>query len=91
MPDTRIVYGARCTWWDSIDQVGFVVPASGHRLPVCPHCGSPLFEVASEAEWWDGARLHEQDEPGYVTFLEWLRGQCFPTLGAARTAYDGAA
>lgn len=85
--DLRIVYGARCSWWDSIDKVATTTGLPG-GLPVCPHCGSPLFEVGSETEWWAGVDQHESErEPGYRAFIEWLRGKCFPTLEAARAAY----
>lgn len=74
-PDERIVYGFRCTWWDSISQA---VPRGGEAggLPVCPYCGSPLLESPSLEVWLDGARAHEVDgHPGYVDFLLWLRGR----------------
>ena len=82
--DGRIVYGARCLWWESIDKVA--TKPSG--LPCCPWCGGVLLEVDSEAEWWAGARRHEAEkEPGYVAFLEWLRGRCYSTINDARRAY----
>lgn len=85
MTDTRVVYGARCLWWDSIDKCGRV-PGSG--LPGCPHCGSVLYEVPSDAEWWNGARKYEASgNPGYVAMLKWSRGKCYPTLDALRAAY----
>jgi len=85
--DTRIVYGAGCSWWDSISAAGST--ASG--LPCCPHCGSPLFEVASEGEWWAGVDRHEAtalDGDGYRAFVEWLRGRHFTTLAVARARYE---
>lgn len=83
--DPRIVYGARCAWWDSIDKVS--TTATG--LPVCPHCASPLFEIGSEAEWWLGVQRHEEaGNPGYRAFVVWLRGKCFPGLEAAAAAYQ---
>ena len=81
----RIVYGARCAWWGSIHDVA----AKPSGLPCCPHCGGVLMEVGSEAEWWAGVDRSEQDgNPGYRAFIEWLRGQCFPTLEQAREFYD---
>lgn len=81
--DTRIVYGARCTWWDSISAAG--TRASG--LPCCPHCGSSLFEVASEREWQAYVAKEEARRPGYSDFVEWLRGRCFPDFTAAEKAF----
>lgn len=87
MSDTRVVYGATCSWWDSIDKVG----KTPTGLPACPHCGGVLYEIGSEREWWDGVRRHDADaEPGYIAFIEWLRGRCFPGrngLVRARAAY----
>ena len=45
MKDQRVVYGANCTWWDTIDKISKT--ASG--LPCCPRCGSVLFEIENEA------------------------------------------
>ena len=89
MTDTRIVYGALCTWWDGIDNVG-LLPAgpSGHRLPCCPHCASPLFELPNEDQWWSQVEAHEKaGHPGYRAFIEWLRGRCFGTLASAMATY----
>lgn len=98
MRDDRIVYGARCVWWDSISEVGekpasagSPFPASpGERgLPCCPHCGGVLFEVPSETEWWVGVDQHEAaGNPGYRAFVEWLRSRCFPNVATARAAFD---
>lgn len=74
----RIVYGARCTWWDSISNVA--TKASG--LPCCPHCGSPLFEQPDERTWWAGVDAYERDaHPGYRELIEWSRGRCIPQDG----------
>lgn len=63
--------------------------ASGPGLPCCPHCGGMLFEMASEEEWWTAARKLEADShPGYVAFLTWARGKCFPTYEDATMAYE---
>lgn len=97
--DPRIVYGARCSWWDSIEKAsttsamacarGASGPTSSTiSLPCCPHCASPLFEVESEAEWWAGVEKHEREsEPSYRAFIEWLRGKCFGSLAEARLVY----
>lgn len=92
MKDARIVYSARGTWWDSIDKVGLTPPgASGHRLPCCPHCGSMLFEMDGEDQWWAGAERYEKDgHPGYVDMVKWGRGKCFPNYAALEAAYKAA-
>ena len=89
MNDTRIVYGARCTWWDSIDRIGRTGPGpDGHRLPACPHCGSVLFEVPTEVEWWDGVeRAEREGREGYRGLIEWSRGKCYPNFDALVAAY----
>lgn len=85
MKDERVVYGARCTWWDSIDKVAKHI----NGLPRCPHCGSVLFERPSEQTFLDGAKRYERDgHPGYVEFLHWQRGKCFPNMAAAQEAFD---
>lgn len=84
--DTRIVYGARCLWWDSIDKAHTLI---GSALPCCPHCTSPLFEVSSEAEWWQGVARHEAGgNEGYEAFVRWLRGKCYASMDDARAAYE---
>lgn len=84
--DYRIVTGANCSWWGSISEVG----TAGSGLPVCPQCGSPLFEVESEAVWWAQVDRFIEANPdremvegitvadGYRDFIEWGRGKCFP-------------
>lgn len=87
MPDQRIVYGVRCSWWGSIVEVS--AKASG--LPCCPHCGGVLLEVANETTWWrDVDRYEANGHPGYRAFLGWLRGKCRPTVADARAEYDAA-
>ena len=91
MQDTRIVYGARCTWWDSIDKIGHV---GNHvsNLPACPHCRSVLFEMPSLAIWQKGvdAYADTRSDPDYRDFVAWLRGKCFPNYAAAREAWEAA-
>jgi hypothetical protein len=92
MADPRIVYGARCFWWDSIGQVGTKPGRNGlPGLPCCPHCGSVLFEAETEAAWWAGIERAEREmRPGYKALCEWSRGQCFPSYEAAQLAFDTA-
>lgn len=82
--DTRIAYGARCTWWNSIYEIGTVEGNGGVSLPCCPHCRGPLFEVPSELEWWSQVKRHDENvRVNYVQFIEWLRGRCYRTLDDA--------
>lgn len=91
--DTRIAYGSRCTWWDSIWNVGSVtMPAKDflakpHRLPVCPNCKGVLMEFPNEEAFWKGSEKHEETRPGYIAMMKWMRGKCFPTMKAAAVAY----
>lgn len=86
MSDTRIAYGVFCSWWDSVDKV-----RKRDGLPCCPHCQSVLFELPNRETWMEGARRYEAEgHPGYVAFVEWARGKCFPNYTVARAAYDAA-
>ncbi len=89
--DGRVVYSVRGTWWDSIDKVALSQPGpSGHRIPICPHCSSPLFEMDSIEKWWEGVDLHDATHPGYRKMTEWGRGKCFPNMAALEAAYAAA-
>lgn len=82
--DPRIVTGALCTFWGSIDTVK--VNADG--LPVCPHCGGVLYEYPDEATWFKGVDSYEAGgHPGYRALIEWARGKCFPGMREAIAAY----
>jgi hypothetical protein len=100
--DTRVVYGVTCTWWDSIQNVGqraveeiSIYPERGQptqvpatSMPCCPHCGGMLFEMPHENDFMKGAQEHEADgHPGYVQFVRWARGKCFPNVDAAQSVY----
>jgi hypothetical protein len=91
--DERIVYGATCVWWDSIDKVGRKESADRvfGPLPCCPFCGGVLFELDNEAQWFAQVDAYEaKGHPGYRKFIEWQRGKCFPTHAAAFAAYNAA-
>lgn len=80
----KVVYAVNCTWWDTIDKAG----KNPNGLPVCPKCGSPLFEMESEELWWAGVTAHEsQNNPGYAKFIEWARGKCFPRYEEAQARF----
>jgi len=85
MADKRVVYGANCVWWDTIDKVA----AKESGLPCCPHCGSVLMEVPTLESWWNNVDEHEKKgNPGYRDMMEWMRGRCFRTMADAKTAYE---
>ena len=87
--DTRVVFGFRCVWWSGIENVGRLRKDPASRIPGCPHCGGPLMEVPSPAEWWSGVDQYEAEgHPGYHSFIEWLKGKCFPDRAAAKAAYE---
>jgi hypothetical protein len=92
--DNRFCYGAVCTWFGSIHEVGSTKPRSGDvgpALPCCPLCGGVLYEMEDEAEWWSGVDAFERGEyplptahahPGYRAMFEWQKTQkkCFPSV-----------
>lgn len=88
----KIVYGARCTWWDSIDKIG-IMPGTDRGngmggLPCCPHCRGVLYEMDSIEPWNAGmARYEAAGHPGYTAMMTWARGRCFPNLAALEKAY----
>lgn len=87
--DTRVVYGATCTYWGGIYSIHM---APGIGIPVCPHCFRPLFEMENEEAFMEGARKHEEGgHPGYVAFITWLKGKpCYRTFTAAMADYIAA-
>lgn len=92
--DTRYVYGF-CTWHDNITNIGSTKPElvngrGPYSLPCCPHCGSMLLEVPTEAIWWDGVKAYDKTNPGYEALLRWGKGKCFPNIGALVIAYNEA-
>lgn len=84
--DSRIVYGAGCLWWDSIEK------AVVDGVPRCPHCHGVLYECESPQKWFANADKyadeHKGDFPGYSNFIRWLRGRCFATLAEARATWE---
>lgn len=98
----KVVYGARCTWWDTADKAGEKASSPSNPFPVdltktdrvrglpcCPHCSGVLYEADDEAKWWEMARQYERDNhSGHVEFIKWARGKCFPTFDVARQAYN---
>lgn len=87
--DDRVVYGARCTWWDGIEKVGSKGTGPLGSLPCCPHCRGMLFEMPTPKTWWDGVAKFEADgHTGYRSFVEWMKGKCFPDIRAAQIAYE---
>lgn len=98
--DYRVVYGATCSWWETIDQVATrSIPGDPDAagLPCCPHCRGVLYEVESEAVWLGPAldQYEAAGRPGYRAMIEWGRGKCFRAerpgerpMDALRRAYE---
>lgn len=89
--DSRVVYGIRCVWWDGVEKVGKMPGTDGPLgpLPCCPHCRGVLMQVDSPEKWWADVNTHQANgHPGYRAFMEWLKGKCFPTIQAAKAAYE---
>lgn len=70
--DERIAYGAGCTWWGTIYQIG-TATLGGLPMPCCPHCGGMLYEMPRLQDWMDDARAYaeQQGDPLYPAFIEW--------------------
>lgn len=87
-PDSLITYGMNCLWWDAIDKTGTVTTdLPGHKLPVCPHCGSVLFQIEAK-DWFSGLKRYEAEgNPGYEAQWLWARGKCFRTAADQAAAY----
>lgn len=81
-----IAYGAHCQWWDDKRKAA-TKDGTRDGLPCCPHCGGVLFEI-DDVDWYKSVRLYdERGHPGYVAFVDWMRGRCFPTQFQATAAY----
>lgn len=89
MPDERIAYGARCTWWDSVTRAGKWTPkGKDYSIPTCPFCKGALFEVPNLAVWQAQADEHDKNgHEGYRAFIDWCQGKCFPGIHSAKNAY----
>jgi hypothetical protein len=87
--DRRWVYSAGCSWHGPISEAERTKDEIG--LPCCPFCGSVLFQIGSEEEWWRGAREHDaRGHSNYVALLTWHLPQkrCWPSLRAAAVAFQ---
>lgn len=86
--DRRIVYGATCTWWDSIDKSSVLDAGTGVLLPCCPSCHGMLCEVASIETWIDQIEAYTANgHPHYRSMMVWVRGKCFKTMYDAELAW----
>lgn len=78
--DTRIAFGAQCTWWDTIDKAS----QRGSGIPCCPYCMGVLYEVPNMEVWEQQVRSYDNTvEYDYPAFIRWTRGQCFPNFDIA--------
>ena len=64
-----IWYGVCGMWTDDWDNV------SEHGVPHCKECGAPGFQATAQ-DWFDGAKNHEAEHPGYVDALLSRRSKC---------------
>jgi hypothetical protein len=79
----KIVYGARCSWWDDINKAN----KNEVGLPCCPFCGSVLFETDLES-WNVAIAVHDKKHPGYKKVVQWMKGKCFLSYEVAQKEYD---
>lgn len=84
--DTKVVFGATCVWWDTIDRAS-KRPFGDFELPCCPHCGSALFETTM-SKWTADVFKQDAKEFGYAELIAWMRGKCFPDYKTAKAARD---
>lgn len=85
---TKIVYGAQCTFWGSIEDAG-LTSMDGHGVPCCPFCGGMLFEVSDPAKWQASIDRHAAVEPDYPAIMAWSRGACLgDSMDHLRQAYQ---
>lgn len=87
--DARVVHGASCTWWGTIDEADTKSELAGIGLPLCPSCGRALLEVPDVAAWWADVREYAAADPTrrYVEFVLWLRGRCYRSVADARPVH----
>lgn len=88
--DDRIVYGIRCTWWDSIDKIGFKPAAKRDEdqtpKPCCARCGGPIA-VLPLYNWQQAMIKAENLHAGYAEFLSWCRSRCYRSYEEAAEYY----
>jgi hypothetical protein len=83
-----IVYGARCTRWETPDKAG---SRGEPAIQCCPQCNGTLFHIESEARWIaDAGRYESNGHPDYVAILRWGRGQCFPNAAILANRFRNA-
>lgn len=81
--DKRIAHGTKCTWWDKAETV---LDVGG--MPLCPHCKKGVLYVESIEKWMQGIEDHGRNRPGFVAFVKWSQGKCFPDFDTAAEAYQ---
>lgn len=91
MKDTRIAFGAGCTWWGPIDEVA-KGGDTGMGIPSCPFCRGVLYEDPDIRAWQ--TRLTRTEQMGYPNYSEVMIWQhdvakrCYKSWIALRQAYD---
>lgn len=91
MTDTRIAFGAFCTWWGPIQEVA-KGEEMGRKIPGCPHCGGLLYEDPDRAAWDRRLAAVPADQyPDYAAVMEWQHEtgrHCEKSYSSLREAYD---
>jgi uncharacterized protein YbaR (Trm112 family) len=78
-----------CAWWGPIQDVGVLTDYGDLHLPCCPKCRGTLYEVESEAQWLSLSQEYEdRGHPGWLAFIQWLKGKCYPTYDHAWAVYQ---
>lgn len=80
---TRLVwFSAHCGYWtDDWDQL------NTKRIPCCPKCGCPGRQT--DGRGWDkGAREFDQQQPGYVEFLNAHKAECLKASGGMLKSWE---
>lgn len=92
MRDTRIAFGASCTWWGPIQEVA-KGSDTGMGVPSCPFCNGVLYEAPTKGDW--DARLRSVETYGsikdYRKVMEWQHDnlqRCFASWDDLKRVYD---
>jgi hypothetical protein len=97
--DMRLVMGAQCVWWGTMDETG---TRKADRMPCCPTCGGLLTEMGEAEDIWRGVKSFEEGtylslnpntpppkpHPGYYEWFQWSKGKCYPTAKLSAQQYE---
>lgn len=92
-PETRVVYGEKCTWWGPVQDAAL----TEDYIPICPECKGTLLQVDSEEDFFIAIHNYQngfgpgrkrlRKHPGYVDFMRWLKRRCFMSAFLAAKVY----